>query len=70
MEDICKQIPDSIDEEELTYVGYHKGCYQHFTKNLDRLPKSEELQPNDVTSAPHSSRRSSISSGSKQLFPP
>ena len=54
----------------MTYAGYHQGCFQHFTKNLNRLPKSPELQPTDVASASHSPRRSSTSSGSKPLFPP
>lgn len=70
MENVCNQIPESTDGKELTYVGYHRGCYQHFTKNLDRLPKSQELQPSDVASALHSPWWSSTSSGNKPLFPP
>lgn len=31
--DICTQIPDSISPG----YGYHRDCYQSFTKNLNRL---------------------------------
>ena len=37
MEDICSLIPESLANVNIKEVGYHRGCYQNFTKNLDRL---------------------------------
>ena len=37
MKSICDQIPSSLDNIDLEEVGYHRNCYQNFTKNLDRL---------------------------------
>ena len=37
MEDVCNQIPESLAGVDLEAIGYHRGCYQSFTKNLDRL---------------------------------
>ena len=37
MEDICSLIPESLANANIEEVGYHRGCYQNFTKNLDRL---------------------------------
>lgn len=33
MESVCQLIPDKINVEH----GYHRDCYQWFTKNIDRL---------------------------------
>ena len=41
MHDICKSIPASLCGIDLNITGYHRGCYQAFTKNLDRLSKAE-----------------------------
>ncbi|XP_060558267.1 uncharacterized protein LOC132718572 [Ruditapes philippinarum] len=41
MHDICKSIPASLCGIDLNITGYHRGCYQAFTKNLDRLGKAE-----------------------------
>jgi len=67
MEDICRQVPENVADEDLAHVGYHRGCYQRFTKNLDRLPEYD-TNPHDEASSSHSNRRSS--SGSKRVFPP
>ena len=37
MENICSLIPESLANVNIKEVGYHRGCYQNFTKNLDRL---------------------------------
>ena len=37
MEDICSLIPESLANVNIKEVGYHRSCYQNFTKNLDRL---------------------------------
>ena len=37
MEDVCSKIPDTLTDVNLEEVGYHRGCYQNFTRNLDRL---------------------------------
>ena len=34
---MCDLIPGSIDGLDTTKTGWHRGCYQRFTKNLDRL---------------------------------
>lgn len=42
MEAVCYQIPESVDVDDLNTVGYHRGCYQKFMKNLDRLKSKTE----------------------------
>ena len=37
MEDVCIQIPENLEGANLEAIGYHRGCYQKFTKNKDRL---------------------------------
>ena len=37
MEDACRLIPDTLQPTH----GYHRGCYQQFTRNLDRLMAHE-----------------------------
>jgi hypothetical protein len=41
MPDICKGIPDQINDKQ----GYHRGCYQRFTSNLNRLTKHDDEAP-------------------------
>jgi len=45
MEEVCRQIPDSLDGYDLTITGYHRGCYQYFSKNLDRLKSRNRSEP-------------------------
>ena len=26
-EDVCNQIPETLDDENLEAIGYHQGCY-------------------------------------------
>ena len=70
MEDVCKLIPDTLEDADLEAIGYHRQCYQHFTKNLDRL----ELHKAEAsTSQSHHSPRKGCKSVSKEtrtLFPP
>ena len=37
MEDVCIQIPENLEGANLEAIGYHRGCYQKFTKNKDCL---------------------------------
>ena len=37
MKDICDLIPESLEEENLDIIGWHRKCYQAFVKNIDRL---------------------------------
>ena len=40
LEIVCNHIPENLpDEAQFQVTGYHMGCYQHFTRNLDRLKK-------------------------------
>ena len=39
--EICSQIPDSISPG----FGYHRDCYQYFTKNLNRLQDEASKVP-------------------------
>ncbi len=33
----CNLLPESLNDLDVETVGYHRTCYQTFTKNLDRL---------------------------------
>ncbi|KAK3700755.1 hypothetical protein QZH41_010937 [Actinostola sp. cb2023] len=66
MEDVCNQIPDSLVGADLKAIGYHRGCYQKFTKNQDRLKIS--VTSNDRASITRSPRKSS-SASDLRLFP-
>ena len=37
MQDVCELIPESVENLGTAKTGWHRGCYQKFTKNLDRL---------------------------------
>ncbi|KAG1651612.1 hypothetical protein GQR58_026883 [Nymphon striatum] len=37
MEAVCRLIPDNLDDVDLERTGYHRGCYQAFTKHQNRL---------------------------------
>ena len=66
MKDVCNQILKILTSANLEAIGYHRGCYQKFTKNQDRLKCS--VTPNDRGWAIRSSRKSS--SSAIRLFPP
>ena len=66
MEVVCNNIPESLTGLDLDVTGYHRGCYQKFTKNLDRLKCG---LPDDQLSTPRSPRKlPSIST--RTHFPP
>ena len=64
MEDVCSRIPDNLVDADLEEIGYHRGCYQNFTKNQDRLKSSS-----NETFTSRSHRKPSCSSATL-LFPP
>lgn len=64
MEDVCNQIPEIVDGAVLKAIGYHRGCYQKFTKNLDRLKSNVTSNDEAITS------RSPRKPPSSKLFPP
>ena len=37
MQDVCDLIPETVDGLDTKKTGWHRKCYQRFTKNLDRL---------------------------------
>ena len=37
MKKICDKIPEVLTSLNLETTGYHRKCYQKFTKNLDRF---------------------------------
>ena len=59
MDDVCEQIPISLECMDIDKIGYHRKCYQMFTKNLDRL---QGLQAGPSTSGKHHSPRKCRSS--------
>ena len=69
MEDVCKLIPDEIITDDLDTIGYHRGCYQKFTKNQDRL-KCNTSSEVVCSSTSRSPRKVGTSSNTAQLFPP
>ena len=69
MDDVCASIPENLAGADLESLGYHRGCYQHFTNHLDRLQSDTA---SNVGSTPLSSRspRKTPSYSTPQLFPP
>lgn len=65
MEDVCNRIPESLAGADLEAIGYHRGCYQHFTKNQDRLKCSVTSNEASTSRSP----RKRPSSSAMQLFP-
>ena len=68
MEDVCIQIPENLEGANLEAIGYHRGCYQKFTKNKDRLKSG--ITANDKAATTARSPRKSSSSSTTRLFPP
>lgn len=69
MKTICDQIPETVDGADMERVGYHKGCYAHFTSNLHRLNDSNECTTPQASVSHHSPRKNKQVT-KKQLFPP
>lgn len=64
MEEVCHLIPDNVPEANLQHTGYHRGCYQIFTKNLNRLKGASNL-PSDIPTSSRPQRKASAN----HLFP-
>ena len=47
MKTVCDLIPNSLDGLDLETTGWHRKCYQTFTKNLDWFK-----EPDDATMMP------------------
>ena len=60
MDDVCKSIPETLNEE---VHGYHRACYSKFTKNKDRLVQIDAGESSDG-----SGKSSKRSSSGKILF--
>lgn len=63
MQSACDQIPATLPDD-LESVGYHRLCYQLFTKNLDRL--GDETESGTSTTLQRSTRKKHTG----PLFPP
>ena len=69
MEDVCSLIPETLEGTDLEAIGYHRQCYQQFTKNQDRLKQLNS--PESSTSKPHHSpRQKLVCNETRTLFPP
>ena len=55
MADVCAQVPDQYSPDKM--YGYHRDCYQAFTKNLNRL--NIDKGPNTSCGSKRPTRRSS-----------
>nr|XP_002737277.1 PREDICTED: protocadherin Fat 2-like [Saccoglossus kowalevskii] len=65
MDDICSNIPRSLVGVNLDQIGYHRGGYQNFTKNKDRL-KSSNMPSNEASTSRSPRKPSSV----MYMFPP
>ena len=65
MTSVCESIPESLDGLDLSVYGYHRKCYQYFTKGFDRLSVSQDQA--ECSSALHSPRKKEQH---QVLFPP
>lgn len=45
MKEFCRLIPDNLAGADLKVIGCHRGCYQYFTKNQDRLMHNVQETP-------------------------
>ena len=52
MQDVCDMIPESVEDLDTKKAGWHRGCYQQFTKNLDRLKPAVMLPLASPLSSP------------------
>ena len=59
-DDVCQNIPDSIGE----FDGYHRQCYQKFTRNLKRI----RVPSNDVSEEESSTPKAKRVQGDKIKF--
>ena len=66
MANISAMISDSLDSIDVNTTGYHRGCYQNFRRNLERICNQPATCSKSLTE--HSPRKSLISA--LRLFPP
>ena len=52
MEDVCKLIPDSLSDVDLENTRWHRGCYQHFTMNLNCFQSDSQALLEDAQPPP------------------
>ena len=64
METICNHIPSSLGANH----GYHRDCYNHFTKHVDRLRLLESPMPRSSTDSRNKQRRLSGQTTTTALF--
>ena len=77
MEDVCKLIPDSLSDVDLENTRWHRGCYQHFTMNLNCFQSEsqamlEDAQPSTSCPAPPPTKKKKKKhpeEGNKFVFP-
>ena len=50
MANASRCIPERLDGIDLEFYGYHRSCYQTFTKILDRLKHNLEVDEEALTS--------------------
>ena len=44
---VCAHIPSSIDDADLSRLGYHKQCYTNFVKNLGHCQANQSPTENE-----------------------
>lgn len=54
---VCGLIPESLEDVDLEYCGYHRQCYQRFNANLNRLTGFEPSTAASCSSRHHSPRK-------------
>ena len=73
MQTVCELIPDSLENVNLATTGWHRGCHQRFTMNLNRLKSTAPTSASSsstITSPVHSPRkRRSSEFMEKIIFP-
>ena len=69
MENVCSLIPETLDGVDLDVIGYHRQCYQQFTKNQDRLKQLNNPE-SSMSNSQYSPRKKSAQKEAKTLFPP
>ena len=63
MQDVFNLILESVEDLDVAKTGWHQGCYQRFTKNLNRLKSAVESshstspEPCSAPASSHSPRK-------------
>ena len=69
MENVCSLIPETLEGIDLDVIGYHRQCYQQFTKNQDKLKQLNNPE-SSLSNSQYSPRTKSAQKEAKTLFPP